>query len=204
LERSVIDWIYVFCGRMLYEIGERDSWQIAPYIFGVSKSGKSTIAQILEMFFDETQVGVLTCGNFEKSFGLDALSNKLMYTCPEAKKDFGMPQDIQKIICGERVSISSKYNTAKTQKWKSHGMFFGNHFGNWDDSKGAISRRFVVCEFTQEVKQPIDIAKQIESTEIALLLKKMNSAYIDFTNRYSRTNIWPALPAYWYEIESFC
>jgi phage/plasmid-associated DNA primase len=134
---------------MLYEIGERDRWQVALYIFGVAKSGKSAIAEILEMFFDETQVGVLTCGNHEKTFGLDALSNKLMYTCPEAKKEFGMPQDIlQKITCGERVSISCKHLTAKTQKWKSHGMFFGNHFGNWDDSKRSISRRFVVRVYT--------------------------------------------------------
>ncbi len=81
LERSVIDCIYVFCGRMLYEIGERDRWQVALYIFGVAKSGKFTIAEILEMFFDEIHIGVLTCGNFEKNFGLDALSNKLMYTC---------------------------------------------------------------------------------------------------------------------------
>lgn len=197
LEDAVIDWIYAFCGRMLYSIGDRDNWQVALYIFGASNSGKSTIAQILEMLFDEIHVGVLTCGNFEKNFGLESLCDKLMYTCPEVKKDFGMPQDIlQTIICGENVQVPTKYNKAQPVKWKSHGMFFGNHFGNWDESKGAISRRFVVCEFPETVKEPMDLANQIQSTEIALLLKKMNCAYIDFTNKFGRTNIWSVLPAY--------
>jgi energy-coupling factor transporter ATP-binding protein EcfA2 len=200
LNCGVIDWIYVFCGRMLYDIGQRDNWQAALFIFGTSNSGKSTIAQILNMFFEPQYVGNLTCGSFEPKFGLEAIYDKYMYTCTEVDQTFGMPQDIlQKIISGEEVLVARKHRDAVNHKWSSHGMFFGNHFGKWNDARGAISRRFVVCEFPESVTKEdtnVYLLNEIKEKEIALLLKKMNCAYIDFTNKFAKKNIWSVLPPY--------
>eukprot|EP00798_Chlamydomonas_sp_ICE-L_P009293 gene9293-biopygen9180 len=36
-------WMYVFIGRLIYEVGELDEWQVLPYLKGAASTGKSTI-----------------------------------------------------------------------------------------------------------------------------------------------------------------
>jgi hypothetical protein len=44
---AVISWVYVFLGRLLFEVGELDSWQIIPFFCGKAGTGKSTILKIM-------------------------------------------------------------------------------------------------------------------------------------------------------------
>lgn len=39
-EPVVCDWLYALLGRMLYELRERDGWQVVPYLLGAAASGK--------------------------------------------------------------------------------------------------------------------------------------------------------------------
>jgi len=50
---------WALCGRMIYEIGEYDNWQIVGWIKGAAGSGKSTLCKIPAAFYDDEDVAVL-------------------------------------------------------------------------------------------------------------------------------------------------
>jgi phage/plasmid-associated DNA primase len=56
------------------------------------------------------------------------------------------------MISGEEMSIATKFKDAKQRTWTVPGMFFGNELANWIDAAGSMSRRLVVVEFNQLVK----------------------------------------------------
>ena len=42
-ETEVSKWVYVMVGRLCFEVGDLDGWQIIPFMKGIARSGKSTI-----------------------------------------------------------------------------------------------------------------------------------------------------------------
>ena len=74
-EDEVCNWAYVMGGRLCYDIGELDSWQIIPFFKGIARSGKSTlITKVFKKFYEGEDVGVLA-NNIEKKFGLSAIKD---------------------------------------------------------------------------------------------------------------------------------
>lgn len=59
-------------GRMFYDVNERDTWQVIPFLKGVAGTGKSFIINILLSIFDPKDVGILS-NNVEEQFGLAPL-----------------------------------------------------------------------------------------------------------------------------------
>jgi phage/plasmid-associated DNA primase len=197
LETEVIQILYAFFGRLLYPLNFLDKWQVALFIEGVAGTGKSTIGQVLKEFFHAHDVGTLTCGNHEKRFGLSALYHKLMYMCFEAREEFGLTQDVlQSMISGEGISVPIKNQTATDVNFNVPGIFFGNEFGQWKDTSGSISRRFLVCRFEKCVSESSsdpNLLDKIRSQELALLLRKMNCAYLDLVRVAGDRNIWSVI-----------
>ena len=92
LPSDVRDWLLVFYGRVLYDVGALDNWQVMLFIKGVAGAGKSsTIEQIAGNFYEKDDVGQLT-NNIEKQFGLSAFFDKLMFCAAEIKSDFKIDQ----------------------------------------------------------------------------------------------------------------
>ena len=46
-DEDVSRWVYVFIGRLFFDLGELDNWQVAMFLEGVAGSGKSTITKIV-------------------------------------------------------------------------------------------------------------------------------------------------------------
>jgi len=85
-------WFYVMAGRMMYDLGERDGWQVIPFLLGVAGSGKSTITDMLiGSLYDRVDVGVLS-NNCERQWAVSGLINSLLWVCPEVKDDFQLEQ----------------------------------------------------------------------------------------------------------------
>ena len=84
---EVCRWLYVFIGRLFFNLGELDNWQVALFLEGVAGSGKSTITKLVKKFYETCDVGVLS-NNIEKTFGLSSLKDKLLFLAPEIKNDF--------------------------------------------------------------------------------------------------------------------
>jgi len=202
-ERRVINmWMYVFIGRMLYEVNEMDQWQVMGFIKGIAGSGKSTIIKVIQSLYGEADVKVLS-SNCQPVFALQSLLDCLLFVCPEVREDFQLSQgELQSMITGEIMAINKKYKDTETIVWKTPGFFVGNCTGNWLDAQGSISRRFVMWEFLRRVKDTTrgkrvdpNLGKKI-AAEMPRLLLKFNLAYRNACSSYRDCDIWDVLPNY--------
>jgi len=197
---SARDWVYVFMGRMIYDIGKHDIWQALMFLKGKAGTGKSTLGRVLSNIYDAVDVGVLS-NNTERQFGLSAIVDKLMYICYEVKKDFALDQgEMQSMISGEPMSISAKFQTAQSITWKSHGFFMGNEFPAWTNNSGSIGRRIITVLFDQMVTDSNPKLFEELQDQMGNIIVKINRAYRQCAARYGGEDIWKLLPPYFMEI----
>ena len=195
-DEDVSRWIYVLIGRLLFELGELDNWQIALFLEGIAGSGKSTITKIVKKFYETCDVGVLS-NNIEKTFGLSSLKDKLLFLAPEIKGDLKLEQsEFQLLIVGGDMQLPVKYKESHYIEWKIPGLFAGNEPPNYTDNSGSISRRLVVAKFHKKVnlKDP-DLDLKLNK-ELPSILKKAACAYLSAVNKFQGQDFWTSLPEY--------
>ena len=59
LPKNVIEICKMFIGRMMYDVGALDTWQVIPMYLGSGGSGKSTLIQIMTYIYDQENVGIM-------------------------------------------------------------------------------------------------------------------------------------------------
>eukprot|EP00798_Chlamydomonas_sp_ICE-L_P032330 gene32330-biopygen4413 len=189
-------WMYVFIGRLIYEVGELDEWQVLPYLKGAASTGKSTIlTRVCREIYEAHDVGVLS-NNIEKKFGLSALDEKLIFIGPEIKSDIALEQaEFQSVVSGETVQVAVKYSTARTIQWKVPGILAGNEVPGWVDNSGSINRRIVLFEFDHCVTRGDMLLGQKLSREMGCILRRTNRSYLKAVRLYARDNVWLHLPS---------
>jgi hypothetical protein len=144
-------WLYAFIGRMLYEVNEKDKWQVVPFLKGMASTGKGKLCEVVSNFFEAEDVGQLS-DMPEKNFGLSAIWDKLVFIAPEVTEKFGLNQaDFQSMVSGERVSVAQKYKVAQSVDWGVPGMYAGNETMGYKDNSGSIQRRLVMFPFKYQV-----------------------------------------------------
>jgi hypothetical protein len=193
---EVSRWIYVFVGRLMFDLGELDNWQVALFLEGVAGSGKSTITKIVKQFYESCDVGMLS-NNIEKTFGLSSLKDKLLFIAPEIKGDLRLEQsEFQLLIEGGDMQLPVKFKNSHYMEWKIPGLFAGNEPPNYTDNSGSISRRLVVAKFHKKVndKDP-DLDRKL-TAELPHIMKKAASAYLSAVDRYKGQDFWSNLPKY--------
>ena len=197
LEQEVCDWAYVMGGRLCYDVGELDSWQIIPFFKGIARSGKSTlITKVFKKFYESEDVGVLA-NNIEKKFGLSAIKDNFMFIAPEIKSDLGLEQaEFQSIVSGEDVSIAVKNKTAVSIEWNVPGVLGGNEVPNWKDNSGSILRRILPWNFTKQVREADPQLDEKLNRELPIILLKCVRGYLDYSNKYRDRDIWNVVPKY--------
>jgi len=197
LEDEVCNWAYVMGGRLCYDIGELDSWQIIPFFKGIARSGKSTlITKVFKKFYESEDVGVLA-NNIEKKFGLSAIKDNFMFIAPEIKADLGLEQaEFQSIVSGEDVSIAVKNKTAVSIEWNVPGVLGGNEVPNWKDNSGSILRRILPWNFTKQVREADPQLDEKLNRELPIILLKCVRGYLDYSNKYRDRDIWNVVPKY--------
>ena len=196
---SVIDWVYVFMGRMIYEIGEYDTWQSLMFLKGKAGTGKSTLGKIMSHLYDRVDVGVLS-NNIERKFGLSGLVDKLIYICYEVKKDFQLDQgEMQSMISGEPIAIATKNKDPRSETWKTHGFFMGNEFPAWTNNSGSIGRRIVTVLFNTVVTDGDPRMYDKLQEEMGHIIVKINRAYRECAATYGGSDIATVMPPYFEE-----
>lgn len=202
LPREAQRFVYIFMGRMFHQLGLHDQWQIIPFLKGRGGSGKSTIAQVVHMFFEPTDVGILS-NNSEKKFGLQPLVDKFMWMCLELKKNVQLDQaEFQSMVSGEDVSIAIKNQVAQAIKWSAPGLLCGNEAPGWIDAQGSIARRIAIINFPRTVQERHivpELKEKIFQLELAKLIVKCNVAYRSECNTHRKCDIWKILPPYFRE-----
>lgn len=190
----VIMWIYVFVGRLLFEVNEMDQWQVIPFIIGVAGTGKSLLLKAAGWFFPDEDVETLA-NNTQKGFGLETFVDKLMWRCLEVKHDFGLDQaQLQSMVTGEEMSIMRKMKSAINVVWKAPGIMCGNELANWSDNSGSISRRLVITYFDRKVQTSDPHLDKKIQRDIGALLHKCCKAYLGAVSDYGALDLWADIP----------
>ena len=193
---SVTDWIYAFMGRMIYGIGEFDTWQTLMFMKGKAGTGKSTLGKVISYLYNAVDVAVLS-NNIETKFGLSGIYEALIYLCYEVKKDFRLDQgEMQSMISGEPISIAIKNQDPKSITWGSHGFFMGNEFPRWVDNSGSIGRRIVVALFDTVVTDGDPKLFEKLQGEMGNIIVKINRAYRECSAAYGGDDIWSVIHPY--------
>ena len=191
-QSRLLMWIYAFLGRLLYEVGTKDKWQVIPFIVGRAGTGKSLLLKSAGHFFNPEDVETLA-NNSQRGFGLETLVDKLVWMCLEVKNDFTLDQaQLQSMVSGEPVSIMRKNKTALSTVWKVPGILAGNEPASWTDNSGSMSRRIVMCFFDRKVgAEMVDphLDTKIKAN-IGNFLHKCASAYNAAVSEFGNKDIW--------------
>jgi hypothetical protein len=192
----------MFLGRMLYEVGSLDAWQVVAFLLGTANSGKSTVHNIIKIIYATEDVGIMS-NNFQKTFGLADIYDKFVFIAPEIKKDWNIDQaEFQEIVSGGKVNVNVKHQPSITVEWKTTGMLAGNETPGFIDNSGSISRRIVVTRFDKKVTQSDPMLHKKLENEIDCILKKANIIYLKYVNEYGDHDLWQdVLPEYFLETQ---
>jgi len=189
-------------GRLCFDVGDLDGWQVIPFFKGIARSGKSTlITKVFKKFYENEDVGTLS-NNIEKKFGLSAIKDSFMFIAPEVKGDLALEQaEFQSIVSGEDVSVAVKNKTAVSIEWKVPGVLGGNEVPNWKDNSGSVLRRILPWNFSRQVQDADPQLDEKLHVEMPIILLKCVRAYLDFSNKYRNKDIWNVVPSYFKQIQ---
>ena len=200
---DVCRWMYVFCGRLCFDVNDMDGWQVIPFLKGIARSGKSTIiTKVCKKFYETEDVKTLS-NNIEKKFGLDSIHEGFMFISPEVKGDLQLEQaEFQSLVSGEDLSIARKFKSAKSLQWKTPGILAGNEVPNWKDNSGSVLRRLATWNFAKQVADADPHLDVKLDKEIPAILCKCVRAYLEYARLYSDKDIWNVLPPYFKQVQS--
>ena len=196
-DKEMIKWLFVFIGRLFYRVGEKDSFQVIPYILGAAGNGKSTIIKVIQMMYAPRDIGIIS-NHIEKTFGLSSICDKHVFLIPEAKRDFALnPTDFQSMVTGEEMSMPVKNKDPIVKLWDVPGMIVGNEMMGYEDKSGSICRRIVIFDFPNKIpleKLDPGLLGKIKNQELPSIIRKASLAYDWAIENYSKGDIWTALP----------
>lgn len=194
--RDVKECIMYFIGRMLYNVNEKEKWQVIMFLKGMASTGKGMICQLATYFYEDEDVGTLS-DTPEKQFGLSAIYDKFCFIGPEITSKFGLGQaDFQSLVSGENVSIGRKFKTAESKRWEVPGILAGNEPPGYHDNSGSVQRRLVTIPFPKQVK-PEHVDTELPDklkAEVPAILRKVNEAYLQAVKKNVKGGIWAHLP----------
>ena len=202
-DKDVSSWMYVMGGKMCFDVGEIDGWQVIPFLKGIARSGKSTIiTKVFKKFYESEDCRTLS-NNIERKFGLSSIYDGFMFIAPEVKGDLCLEQaEFQSLVSGEDVSIACKFEKAKSVEWKTPGILGGNEIPNWKDNSGSVLRRILPWNFSKQVMAADPHLDEKLDQELPAILLKCVRAYLEYAQKYSDQDIWNVVPTYFKTIQT--
>lgn len=202
-DKDVSKWMYVMGGKLCYDVGEIDKWQIIPFLKGIAKSGKSTIlTKVFKKFYESEDVRTLS-NNVERKFGLSSIHDGFMFIAPEVKGDLCLEQaEFQSLVSGEDISLACKYKKAQSIEWKAPGILAGNEVPNWKDNSGSVLRRILAWNFGKQVMEADPYLDEKLDKELSAIHLKCIRAYLEYAQKYAEQDIWNVVPKYFKIIQT--
>lgn len=202
--------IYALIGRMLFDRGDLDNWQVMPYIQGMAGSGKSTISGfVLKEFYHGEQIAELD-NKMERQFGLGPLCDpdgpkKFITIGDELDKNCQLDlTHLLKMVSGDEIAAARKNRDPIYLKWPHHMWFSGNEIPGWQNKQGALTRRIINIVFEKKVRakdRDPNLGDRIKR-EIPAIMLKCVRAYLELSNKYSSRDFWSFCPGYFKETQS--
>lgn len=197
-DRDTLRVIYALFGRLLYDVAEKDNWQIFVFLLGFAGTGKSLVIDALKKFYAFDDLGIIS-NNIEAQFGLAPVVDAFVCFATEIRRDFKMDQaQFQSAITGESLSAAKKNcDPVLVPNWKAPFMFAGNEMMNFPDGAGSMARRVVPVYFEQSVQdmQRDDALAEGVMAELGAILIKVNRSYLRVLKDWQGETFWKKCPA---------
>lgn len=199
---EVMKWVFIMGGRLCFDTGDMDGWQIIPFFKGIARSGKSTVVtKVFRKFYDSEDVRTLS-NNIERQFGLSSIYDGFMFISPEIKGDLRLEQaEFQSLVSGEDVSVAVKHQNAISIQWKTPGCLAGNEVPSFRDNSGSVLRRLLTWNFKKQVKDADPTLDTKLNDELPRILSKCVRAYLEYSQKYRNKDIWNIVPKYFLEVQ---
>jgi hypothetical protein len=178
---DMVDMFEILVGRLFYDVGTYDDWQLFLYLKGSSGTGKSTVLQLIEKMFPVGSAGAVS-SNQEQQFGLEALYTKRVVMFPDVPKKITkvLAQQLWQSMCsGEMVPIAGKYKMAKTNvRWTAPMVGAANWLPDYEDKCGQVARRMGLFHFDVTVPRTDgELKTKIVRAEIVTVLLRCIAKY---------------------------
>ena len=132
---------------------------------GPGGSGKSTLIDTYSMFFIESmdyknQITSLSLEELAKpGFDSEILLTSRFNPCAETKKGYIDSEEIKKIVSGDVIKVSRKYEKAINFRPKTKICVACNGLPRFNDTSDGIYRRLCIIEFKNQYKRPLELSK---------------------------------------------
>tara|TARA_Y100000389_G_scaffold125559_2_gene122949 strand:+ start:15674 stop:17923 length:2250 start_codon:yes stop_codon:yes gene_type:complete len=176
---------YGLLGSLHYPVGS-DNIKVAPYLFGASGTGKSTIVSIILNTFSPEIVG--TINYKEKTFGKSAFLDHdviIDQDTPSTMVDQFGKTDFQKAVSGETIAIPIKNQKQEEQHKVTQRMLFCSQYTQDVQDTGEVIRRIAYFQFRPvESKLCSNLEESCIKTELHKVLIKILLARKELLNKY--------------------
>lgn len=199
---AVYTYLLGLIGRLFYDVGQFDKFDVMPLVVGDTSTGKSTLIDIVSAMFASDNVGVVDSSH-EMVFGLQSMYEKELIVSPEIPDNMAhmlASDKFKKMVCGEIVEVPIKHAVAETCKWRVPMIMCGNDYPRYRDEKGAVSKRLAIFLFTRYVAtQDSSLKDRILDEELSRLVVKSLLAYRQLLHHTGTGGFWTRCPSYFKE-----
>lgn len=202
--RNIVEVIWaIFFGRMLFDVGEMDNWEVFGYIKGMAGTGKSTIFNVLQSIYMKQFVGKIE-NNAERVFGQSTWDRALIILGTELGNGVSLSVEFFKSwVTGEPVQLARKYKDPVVTKITAPGIGAGNESLGLNDQANSIARRLLMVHFARSVPSEVSVTDVGERLKLEMfnIIVKGAMAYRALREHVGRQSIWApgVLPPYFHE-----
>jgi hypothetical protein len=197
---------YIMLGRMLYDRGDLDNWQIMTWWIGQAGTGKSTLLEFVLSRIYQTCHIVNFDNEMQDVFGLgDALTKHPQYfmmLASDIDEHFRISQSqLIRMISGEQVTANVKSAGAIETRTTSHIMAAANVMPPFREKAGQLMRRFLIFIFLRivlEADKKTDLHERIQEN-LPNIIQKLVRAYLWAANKYPGASLRKFAPKYFTE-----
>lgn len=162
------------------------SYQTALVVIGETRTGKSTLINLIQMLHSPDAVSSSTIDTLNEERSRTAMVGKLVNISPEASMSAGMADRMFKAITGgDRVPVRELYKEQTYAVITARIIIVGNENFHYNDSSGATERRLLylhcgesLAEQEQDPLLPDKLAKELPG-----VFNRLATAYLRLRSR---------------------
>lgn len=153
-DQKVIDEIQKFLGYCLIS---ENNHQVALWLHGRAKSGKSTLAQIISKLVGDRNWTTFRLDNMDNRYETSSLIDKRLVWIDEITiKEFNMVSEnrLKTMISGGTVVIEMKYKGQFSYRPQAKWVITGNELPRINDASDGFWRRILIIPFRNVIDSP--------------------------------------------------
>lgn len=207
-EDGVIPWYWILKGRLIFNNGTHDNWQVVLQIVGVTGTGKSTDCYQTREMYENDDIASLP-NYMQAGFGTNLLWDdfnkrlKFLWVNSEMKDNWNIDQaTYQSMVDGvDPMVITMKHNNSfSIPKCTTPGCCWGNMRSDFEDNGGgSMSRRSARITFKHAVKETVDNLKPLLLKEMPAYICRAARSYMEEVKKSPEIGFWNRLPQYFVE-----